>query len=193
MRLAQQGARSAFTSGRRLVSYDDLVSEAYVWMVTHMDKVVQWREEGLHGKNKLRRACRQHGLTVIAGERRKRAGISPSDQFYYSPAMLRELLPAIWDPDDWTTSTIVSEERKAPSRPSEGNNRLAMICDIRGGFYNLPTQDQVLLFDVYGSGGALTWQQIADREGVSEKTIRRREERAIERLLERLGGGYPFV
>lgn len=190
--LARQGAHSAWKSGRGLVSFDDLVGEANLWMVEHLDKVVAWREKGKHGANTLRRACRQRCLTIIDRERKVRSGLLPGDTFWYSVQMLRELLPDIFDIDDWTGqgSIPVSGEIKSPARPSEGNNRLAMICDVRAAFGKLTDEEQAFIAEVYQSN--TPWEVLAERMGVHERTVRRREERLLERMVEALGGEAPF-
>lgn len=193
MKIARQGALSAYRSGRGLVTVDDMVGEANLWMVRHLDKVVHWRTQGRHGQNKLRHAVRQRCLTIIAKERKHRSGLQHGDIFYYTPAIVRELLPDIWDEDDWTNESGSSaEERRAPSRPSEGNNRLAMIADIRSAFYSLSKTDQDFLQDFYRDGG-VTVDVMAAHLEVTERTVRRRDDRILEKLVERLGGEPPWV
>jgi DNA-directed RNA polymerase specialized sigma24 family protein len=192
IRIARQGALSAARSARGLVPTGDLIGEANLWMLQHMDKVELWRDQGRHGQNKLRRACKQWCLSVVATERRKTSRLRNGDLFYYSPTLVSELLPYIWDPDDWTSSSAAAqEERHAPSRPSEGNNRLAMIVDVRGAFFGLPVEDQRLLLLIHKDGGA-TYDAVAEFLEVSERTVRRREERVLEKLVERLGGEAPW-
>lgn len=192
IRIARQGAMSAARSARGLVSTGDLIGEANLWMLQHMDKVELWREQGRHGQNKLRRACKQYCLTVVAAERKRVSRLKTGDLFYYSPSLLSEVLPYIWDPDDWTSSSAAAqEERHAPSRPAEGNNRIAMIVDVRGAFYGLPAEDQRLLTLLYKDGGA-TYDQVAEWLEVAERTVRRREERVLEKMVERLGGEAPW-
>ena len=192
LKIAKQGALSAYRSGRGIVTADDLVGEANLWLVKHIDKVRLWRDQGRHGQNKLRNACRQRCLTIIADERKKRSGLQPGDIFYYTAAMIRELLPDIWDEDDWATgSTSNAEERRSPSRPSEGNNRLAMVADIRSAFFTLSKKDQAFLEDFYRDGGLSVDAMAASME-VTERTIRRRDDRILEKLVERLGGEPPW-
>ena len=192
LKIAKQGALSAYRSGRGIVTADDLVGEANLWLVKHIDKVRLWRDQGRHGQNKLRNACRQRCLTIIANERKKRSGLQPGDIFYYTPVMVRELLPDIWDEDDWATgSTSSAEERRSPSRPSEGNNRLAMVADIRSAFFTLSKKDQAFLDDFYRDG-VLSVDAMAASMEVTERTIRRRDDRILEKLVERLGGEPPW-
>ena len=193
MRIANQGARSAARSGRGLVPLPDLIQEASLWMVEHLEKVEQWRQEGRHGENKLRNACRQRCLTVIQAERRRHNRETGSDQqYYYTPAVLREVLPDIFDHDDWVMSARGEKDSvKGPSRPAEGNNRLAMICDVRQAFHGLPDRDKALLEELYRDGG-LDPAILAATMDVHERTVRRREARALEKMVERLGGEPPY-
>lgn len=193
MRIAKQGALSAYRSGRGLVAAEDMIGEGNLWMVKHLDKVVHWRTQGKHGQNKLRHAVRQRCLTIIAKERRRRSGLQPGDIFYYTTAMIRELLPDIWDEDDWISgNTNNAEEIRNPSRASEGNNRLAMVADIRSSFYTLSKTDQSLLEDFYRDGG-VTIDIMAARLEVTERTVRRRDDRIMEKMVERLGGEPPWT
>lgn len=192
-RLARQGAESAARSGRGVLTADDLYQEACIWMVTHPEKVEAWREEGRHGQNKLRRACKQHALQHVAKARRQKSGLMSGDLHYYTPVMVSELLPAIWDCDDWQTSgSYDSGAPKGPSRPAEGNNRLAMIIDIRSAYFSLSNDDQFVLLALHKNSG-MPYDVLGDLLGVHERTVRRREERAIERLIERLGGEPPWA
>ena len=191
LRLAGQGAKSAYRSGRGLVDYNDLVGEAHLWLVENYEKVELWREQGRHGQNKLRNACRQKCLNVIARERKQRSGLQPGDAFYYTPQMIREIISNIWDEDDWATGEVATTgETRTPSRPSEGNNRLAMIADVRSAFFNLKKPDQELLYVLYRDNKS--FEEAAELFTVTERTIRRRDERILDRMVERLGGEPPW-
>lgn len=191
LRTARQGATSAWRSGRGIVDKDELVAVANLWMVEHLEKVRLWREQGRHGQNKLRNACRQRCLSVVAKERRRRSQLQKGDMAYYTLQMIRELLPSIFYPEDWVSSEQGTDEKRSPSRPSEGNNRLATIIDIRMAFDTLNDRDKALLVDLYCDGG-LPVQVVAAQLGVTERTVRRREERALDRMVERLGGEPPW-
>lgn len=120
--------------------------------------------------------------------------MSFNDSHYYTIPLVLDLLPSIWDVDDWSAGQAVpsSETMRGQSRPAEGNNRLAMICDIRAAFHGLPRKDQALLLLLHKDGGA-AYEQVAVMLEVSERTVRRREERAAEKIVERLGGEPPWM
>jgi RNA polymerase sigma factor (sigma-70 family) len=193
IKIAKQGAMSAYRSGRGVVDLNDLVGEANLWMVSHIDKVMLWSGQGKHGKNKLRNACRQRCLSIIARERRIRSGLEHGDIFYYSAAIIKDIIPDIFSEDDWTMGSIVNDsDVKGPSRPSEGNNRMAMIADVRAAFYSLTENDRQLMSDLYQDGG-LPLDVVAAQWDVTERTIRRREDRILEKMVERLGGDAPWA
>lgn len=191
LRLARQGATSAWRSGRGVVDKEDLVSEANLWLVENMEKVQQWREKGRHGENTLRNACRQRCLSIVARERRRRSQLQKGDLAYYTSQVVREMLPMIFHPEDWVSGEMLSDERRAPSRPAEGNTRLASVVDVRAAFKTLPAPDKELLFNLYCDGG-MSVPDVAMRLGVSDRTVRRREERALDKIVERLGGEPPY-
>ena len=189
-KLAIQGARSAARSARGLVSLSDLIGEANLWMVQHLDKVELWREQGRHGANKLRMACRQRCLTIVAAERRLKSRLEAGDMYWYTPGVIREILPDIFDTDDWSTSSAGNpNELRGRSRPAEGNNRLAAICDVRAAFYGLPQADQRLMVLLFEDG--FDYATVAATLDVHERTVRRREQRVLEKMVERLGGEPP--
>jgi DNA-directed RNA polymerase specialized sigma24 family protein len=193
LKIAKQGAMSAYRSGRGLVTADDLIAEANLWVVEHVDKVVLWHGQGKHGQNKLRNACRQRCLTIIMRERKRRSNLEHGDIFYYNRQMVRELMPDIFDEDDWSTgSTAMSDTPKGPSKPSEGNNRLAMVADLRSAYFGLPEKDQQFLADMYKDGG-LPIDVVGVQWGITERTVRRRDDRILEKMVERLGGEPPWA
>ena len=190
IKLAKQGAQGAYRAGRGLIDLGDLIGESNMWMVENYRKVVTWRDEGRHGHNKLRQACRQRCLTVIAKERKKRSGLKGGDIFFYNTQMVRELIADIFDVDDWTTSGVDNGELRGKSVPSEGGNKLAMVVDVRGAFYSLTVDDRAVIESLYRDGESFT--QVAVTLDVAERTVRRKEERILEKIVERLGGESPF-
>lgn len=193
-KLAKQGAMSAWKSGRGLIPLEDLHQEACVWIITHPRKIDEWREEGQHGENRVRRACKMHALTLISKERVRVSGAHASDLTFYSTQMVREILPDIFDEENWILTSQrpeTSDYVKSTVKPSEGNNRLAMLVDVKSAFLSLRENDQLLLRDLYADGGVSLGVLAATME-VNERTVRRRERRALDKMVEYLGGEVPF-
>lgn len=192
LKIARQAAMSAFRSGRGIIGSEELIGEANLWLVEHMDKVTRWREEGKHGDNKLRHSIRIFCLGKVAAERKQRAGLQRGDTHWYTPSVLKEIIPDIFNRADWVGGAPApSNDIRSASAPAEGNNRLAVILDVLSAFMSLPPADQTLLRYLY-EGSGVTYDVIAEKLEVSDRTVRRREDRALERMVEILGGEPPW-
>ena len=192
LQVITQGATNAYNAQRRFMELNELISEGVLWALTHERKILMWRERGKHGVNTLRFTVKQHCLALIGRERRRIYVLEKDDIAYYTPAIVREILPDIFDIDDWLSGSTNDQERvSGTSRPSEGNTRLATVIDVKSGFDSLSDEDKALLTDLYADGG-VTHQVLAATLEVSEKTIQRREQRAVQRLVDKLGGELPW-
>jgi hypothetical protein len=190
-RLAREGARDASKSSS-LIEVDDLVGEAFLWLVAHPKKVVEWRELGRKGENMLRISCKRSALKAIAKERKRVTGAEYSDMCFYSTQMIRELMPVIFNVSDWSTNSSMSNEPRGQSAPAEGNNRLAMIVDVRAAYHDQAMHVQEFLQRMYDNPVPNVEDLIAVEEGVSTKTIQRRDERYLGFMVQYLGGDNPW-
>lgn len=192
LQIISQGATNACKAQREFIPLPDLVNEGVVWALTHERKIEMWREKGKYGENLLRHSVKQACLTLISRERRRIYKLERGDIGYYTTALVREILPDIFHPEDWYSSSQTGDERVSGiSRPSEGNTRLAVLMDVSGAYYSLSDTDQVLLAELHADGG-MAIQVVAATLEVNEKTIRRREDRALQRIVDRLGGEPPW-
>ena len=192
IQIITQGATNAHKAQREFIPLPDLINEGVVWALEHPKKIELWREKGKYGENLLRFSIKQACLSLIGKERRRIYQLEKGDIVYYTPAIVKEVLPDIFDMDDWLTgSTNDSERVSGTSRPSEGNTRLATVIDVKSGFEALSDEDKALLRDLYEDGG-VTHQVLAATLDVNEKTIQRREQRALQRLVDKLGGELPW-
>ena len=190
-RLAREGARDASKSSS-LIEHDDLVGEAYLWLASHPKKVFEWRELGRKGENMLRISCKRSALKAVARERKRISGAEFSDMCFYSTQMIRELMPVIFNVADWSTSSAMSNEPRGQSAPAEGNNRLAMIVDVRAAYHDQAMHIQEFLQRMYDNPVPNVEDLIAVEEGVSTKTIQRRDERYLGFMVQYLGGDNPW-
>ncbi len=193
LQIITQGATNAHKAQREFVPLSDLINEGVLWALEHPKKVEMWRDKGKYGENLLRHSVKQKCLSHIAKERQRVYRLERDDIAYYNPAVVKEILPDIFDVEDWLNSGTVNDMDKVSglSRPSEGNNRLATIVDVKSGFDSLSDDDQMLLRELYSDGG-VGYQVLAATLDVTERTVQRREERAIQRLVDRLGGELPW-
>jgi hypothetical protein len=193
-RLAREGALDASRSSRTgsLVEQEDLIGEAFLWLASHPRKVVEWRELGRKGENMLRISCKRSALKAVAKERKRVTGAEYSDMCFYSTQMIRELMPVIFNVEDWSTSSAMSNEPRGQSAPAEGNSRLAMIVDVRAAYHDQALHIQEFLQRMYDDPVPNVEDLIAVEEGVSTKTIQRRDERYLGFMVQYLGGDNPW-
>lgn len=192
-RIATGVARRIERSQRFLVEMDDIRSECYLWMVKNPERVNRWRDEGKQGKAKLGTALYRAGMRYALKERVRITRTQPGDHSFYSEAILHDILPDVFDQDSWYMESHTEELGvKAPSRPGEGNNRLAMLVDVSSAIQALPEEDQELLRMRYSDGG-MDAQILAATYQVSDSTIRRRLRNLMRKISDRLGGEPPWI
>jgi len=67
-----------------------------------------------------------------------------------------------------------------------------MIVDVRGAYHHQPTQTQHFLKRMYDNPATDVQDVIAEEEGVSVRTIQRRDQRYMEFMVAFLGGDNPW-
>ena len=186
---ARAGARKAHATSPGVVEFDDLVGEAYMWVSLHKADVVAWRDEGVKGLNKVSLSCYRYCIDQIRKERARTIGYAEQDQYYYSEAVVRSLLPSIWDGDDWTTFTAGDGQIRSKGLANESGDRLALIVDVRGAFYDSSKIDQATLSAMYRDRRSVA--EAAVLLNLTEVGVSRAEVRAVNRIITRLGGTHP--
>jgi RNA polymerase sigma factor (sigma-70 family) len=190
LKAARSVARRVQHTARGLLDYDDLVSVGYEWLVKHPEKAVEWCENGT-GYRALRTSLYRAMGRQVAKERRRRIGDSGlSDQMYYTPGLIEELLPQVWDLHARVTQGVTDGERRGRSSPSEGNNHAAMLADVTHAVSRMPSDVRALLRARYLEG--LTYEQVGELIGVSADTAARRMDSYLHTLIDLLGGERPW-
>jgi DNA-directed RNA polymerase specialized sigma24 family protein len=189
-KLARIAANRSARIHRNLVSSDDVYQHLVVWALEHEHKLVEWAvDEGLSFK--LKRTFNNEAQKLVARERKRHSRIPISDIFFYTTEVLHELLRDVWAHDAWgTTPDMSSEFVSRTTKPDEGNNRLALMSDVYSGIQRLNEADRTLLHDRYAEGG-LEFAQLAEKYEASEEAMRKRVQRALRKLQEKLGGEPP--
>jgi hypothetical protein len=189
---ARAGAARSWRACRGYVELDDLIGEAYLWLASNEKKVDEWREEGKKGEHMIALSCYRKAQKFVAKERARRTGGEESDQTYYPVSLLEDLLPHVWSYDEWASSGVVNE--LAPSRmsrPSEGNNRLAMLADVAHVMRRLPAEERDLLRERFAGAGT-PLSVMAEERDVHHSTIIRRIDNILSKMSDWLGGEPPW-
>lgn len=194
LKQARKAARRAHQQCRGLIEYDDLVSIGYEWIAKHQGKVIEWSDKETNpagwkalGKSMLRAMNRE-----VAKERARRTGSSTQDAFYYTPAIIVEVLPDLWDQQDRAPSSggTQSDAPRGKSQPNEGMNREAVLADVSLAVSRLATEEQSLLQARFYAN--LTIKEIANMYDISEDTVSRRLTNTVRTVNDLLGGESPW-
>jgi hypothetical protein len=79
-----------------------------------------------------------------------------------------------------------------PPAPAEGGNLMAMLVEVDAAYHRLNTEDRAVLFHKYAE--SMDYGTIATEMGLgSEDAARMRHNRAIKKLINRIGGFKPFL
>lgn len=191
MRAVSRSAHKVVVVNRRYVEQADVMSELYVWLLRNRPKVMHWLEQGQHGLNKLNVALYRAGHKWACNERAKRTGCQLSDFYWYTPAVVTELLPDVWDYQDWGKGPVL-EHTRGRTAPSEGGNRRAMMIDVAWAVSTLGEDEQALLRDCYAHGGSPR-DIVAAKLEITNDALRKRLDRLVMKMIERLGGEPPWA
>jgi DNA-directed RNA polymerase specialized sigma24 family protein len=123
---------------------------------------------------------------------RRQGLIYSEDQYHYSPEVVKAALRvglayrrADVEPA-WPTGDEEESGVRARSDPAEGNNLQAIMVDVLRGFDALARSDRDLLELAYLFG--LTQAEVGQRWQVTENAVEHQHRRAIDRLIDVLGG-----
>ena len=176
-----------------MVELDDIKQSLYEWFVSHPRKLSEWEALGARdAKNLLYRSLRNQALDYCQLWKAKSLGYETSDLFYYEPAIIEALLPAILMKQTSDAPQVNLGMPGRPPAPAEGGNLLAMMAEIRSGYDKLSVTDRQVLFYRYAE--SLDFVDIAKEMNLgTDDAARMRHNRAIKKLITRIGGFRPFL
>ena len=175
-----------------MVELEDIRQSLYEWFLEHPKKLDEWEAIGhKDAKNLIYRSLRNQALDYCQVWKAKSIGYEVSDLFYYEPEMIEALLPAVLQGNLAVMPVLNLGNPGRPSAPSEGGNMMAMMVEIDAAYQKLNQEDKVVLFYKYAE--SMDYAGIAkEMELGSEDAARMRHNRAIKKLITRIGGFKPF-
>lgn len=176
---------------RRYTTTQDLIQEAWVWVLDRPKKLaeIMAEEEESERTRRLRNVLCNHLDQVARREKAHALGYEPADEFFYPLGALRDLLPGCYGHVDWTSFSVNDLEIRPTGDPAEGGNRVAELSDISQALGRLAKDDQRLLFLRFGAGDTIA--DIATEFSVEEGAANMRVDRALRRLQQEMGGPAP--
>jgi DNA-directed RNA polymerase specialized sigma24 family protein len=176
-----------------MVEREDIKQSLYEWFVSHPRKLTEWEKLGTRSaQNLLYRSLRNQALDYCQLWKSKSIGYELSDLFYYEADVIEALLPAVLRGDVAEAPKLNLGMPGRPSAPSEGGNMMAMMAEIKDAYSKLSTEDKGILFLKYAN--SLDYGSIAtELQLSSDDAARMRHNRAIKKIINRLGGYRPFL
>ena len=176
-----------------MVDKDDIKQSLYEWFLEHPVKLTEWEALGKRSaQNLLYRSLRNQALDYCQIWKAKSAGYEMSDVFYYDAAIIEAILPAVLLGNTTEAPKLDLGMPGRPSAPSEGGNMMAMMAEIKLGYSKLSDEDKNILYQKHAN--SLSYAGIAEALALpSDDAARMRHNRAIKKLITRLGGFRPFL
>lgn len=169
---------------------DDIRQELWVWFLEHPNKVNTWEEIDLKQSTKLiARSLRNAAKDYCQREKARAVGYKVEDNYYYDREVVELLLPAVLRRDLNAPAMTELGFTKAKKVASEGGNWFAMMADIDKALSRLTREQLTIVYLRFGDG--CDNASLATELGISEDASRMRVNRAINNLLNFLGGSRP--
>jgi RNA polymerase sigma factor (sigma-70 family) len=169
---------------------DDIRQELWVWFLEHPNKVSVWEELDIKQSTKLvARSLRNAAKDYCQREKARSAGYKVEDNYYYDREVVELLLPAVLRKDTNAPAMTDLGFTKAKKVASEGGNWFAMMADIDRALVRLTQEQLTIIYLRFGDG--CDNASLATELAISEDASRMRVNRAINNLLNFLGGSRP--
>lgn len=175
-----------------MVELEDIKQSLYEWFIEHPNKLDDWEAIGKRdAKNLIYRSLRNQALDYCQKWKAKSVGYEVSDLFYYAPEVVEAMLPAVLRQDLTLTPQLNLSGGGTPTAPSEGGNLMAMMIEIDGGYWKLSKDDRRVIFLRYAE--SMDYKEISNLLSLgSEDAARMRTKRALNRLINKIGGHKPY-
>ena len=175
-----------------MVELEDIRQSLYEWFAKHPNKLDEWEAVGSKDtKNLLYRSLRNHALDYCQRWKAKSLGYDVSDLYYYESDVVEALLPPVLRGEWGVTHKLNLGRTGRPSAPSEGGNLSVMMMEIDSAYWKLGKEDRKILFFRYAE--SMDYKDISNYLSLgSDDAARMRGNRAIKRLVNKLGGFRPF-
>ncbi len=168
----------------------DIRQELWIWFLEHPNKVKVW--EQLEGKQSIKliaRSLRNAAKDYCQKQKAQAVGYRVEDNYYYDREIVEALLPAVLRKDRVAPSMNDLGFNNSKKVASEGGNWFAMMADIERGLARLTHEQLTIVYLRFGDGcDNVTLSKELD---ISEDAARMRVNRALNNLLNYLGGSRP--
>jgi RNA polymerase sigma factor (sigma-70 family) len=168
----------------------DIRQELWLWFLEHPNKVKTW--EQLEGKQSIKliaRSLRNAAKDYCQKQKAQAVGYKVEDNYYYDREIVEALLPAVLRGDRVAPAMADLGFTNSKKVASEGGNWFAMMADIERALARLTHEQLTIIYLRFGDGCDNV--TLAKELDISEVASRMRVNRAVNNLLNFLGGQRP--
>lgn len=159
------------------VEQEDIEGELWMWVCEDEARAYALAET----PPLLRHRLLSVGRRYAAKERAHLLGYDPSDIINYSTRAVRDLLPDVFDHEDWQPSGRPFDGMpKYHSLAHEGMNRVVMLMDIKQAMLKLPEDQYNVIVWVYKYG--YSTEQLAAELDITQEAAQKRVQRAVRKI-----------
>lgn len=174
---------------------DDLRQELLEWALKRQDKVREWldvedKKEYRLGIKRLSKTFNRMADKYCRKEKAKKLGYLPTDEYFYTPGLVEQLLPYAFKGEVPTKDPSAEFVSGGAGDPATGGGFLATMYDIRRAILQLNPGEYGILRMRFEDG--LKLEQIAEYFDLSESRISRKINMAIQKVIKELGGESPW-
>ncbi len=175
-----------------MVELDDIKQSLYKWFLEHPNKLNEWEAIGeKDAKNLIYRCLRNDALDYCLEWKAKSIGYETSDVFFYEADIIEALLPSVLRGEFGVSHKLNLVGPSKPPAPAEGGNMMVMMIEIDKAYRKLSTEDRTVLFYRYAE--SMDYGDVATEMNLgSEDAARMRHNRAVKKLITRIGGFRPW-
>lgn len=176
-----------------MVEREDIKQNLYEWFLSHPRKLTEWEALGKKSaQNLLYRSLRNQAIDYCQTWKAKSLGYEVSDLFFYDIDVVKSFLPTILLGATDKAPVLNLGMPGKPPAPAEGGNGMAMMAEIKSAYTKLSEEDKYILYLKYAN--QLPDASIAETLSLpSDDAARMRGNRALKRLIQKLGGFRPFL
>ena len=168
----------------------DIRQELWVWFLTHPNKVATWNLKDAKDSDKLiARSLRNAAKDYCQREKARAVGYKVEDNYYYDREVVELLLPSVLRRDLNAPAMTELGFSKAKKVASEGGNWFAMMGDIDRSLSRLTQEQLTIIYLRFGDGCDNV--TLAKELAITEDAARMRVNRAVNNLINFLGGSRP--
>lgn len=175
-----------------MVELEDIKQSLYKWFLEHPNKLNEWEAIGeKDAKNLIYRCLRNDALDYCLEWKAKSVGYETSDVFFYEADIIEALLPLVLRGEFGVSHKLNLVGPSKPPAPAEGGNMMVMMIEIDKAYRKLSTEDRTVLFYRYAE--SMDYGDVATEMNLgSEDAARMRHNRAVKKLITRIGGFRPW-